>query len=448
MPKKVLFIFPSNEPGFPLQLAALSGYIKAHGHESRFIQLVTEDLMRKKHLDTIDECIKDFHPDYLGFSGYEMAFPWIKQICEHVKTNNPEIKTIIGGYYPTLAPTDVISQPNVDIICIGEGELPLEELLDSDGTKTDIKNLWFKTPEKIIKNSVRPLMENLDELPFPDRDFLDYQAHLDLSKKGDRCLKVMATRGCPYQCTYCSNKYLRAVYPNQEKYLRFRSPENVIEEIKMLKQKYQFDTVGFHDDNLTLDIDWLKKFLDLYKKEIAMPFYCASRVERCTDEILDMLKDAGCYLILLGIESGNENYRKEMMKRYMSNQTIIDAFRRARERKILTWSFTMVGLPNETRKMLIDTLVLNVKCRPDFVMASIFYPLKGTELGDLCYKNNWVNQERKDKVTSYAWDTILDHPYLSRWEIRVAKYINAFTAMGSPFFWKIAFGRLKEWFIR
>lgn len=448
MQKKVLFIFPSNEPAFPLQLSALSAFIKKHGHESRLLPLITERGMEQEHFDELKKTIEEFKPDYAAFSTYETAFPWIKKLCDYIKENWPEIITVAGGYYATLAPMDVISHPHIDVICRGEGEFPLEELLDSDGAKTDIRNLWFKNGDEVIKNPVRPLMEDLDNLPFPDRDFLDYQAHLDLIGVGDGTIKVMATRGCLYNCTYCSNQYLKAIYPNQHKYLRYRSPENVIEELKLLKQKYRFDKVGFHDDNLTLDDEWLKTFLDLYKKEVDIPFYCASRVERCTDEVLDMLKNSGCYLMLFGIESGNEIYRKNMMKRFMSNAMIIDTFKRARKRGILTWSFSMVGLPNETRKMILETMVLNLKCNPDFVMASIFYPLKGTELGDLCYKNGWVNEERKERINSYAWDTILDHPYLSHFEIKAAKYLNAFTAIRSAFFWKIVFGKAKSWFIR
>jgi anaerobic magnesium-protoporphyrin IX monomethyl ester cyclase len=448
MKKKVLFIYPSNDPSFPLQLAALSAYVKKNGHQSRLLSLLIFKVLEEKHFEELKECIDEFKPDYAAFSAYEMAFPWIKKLTSYIKQNWPDIKTVVGGYYATLAPEDVISYKDIDVICRGEGEMPLEELMDSDGKNLAIQNLWFKKGNEIIRNTVRPLMENLDDLPFPDRDMLDYQEHLNLDRTGERNIKVMATRGCPYQCTYCSNKYLRAIYPNQHKYLRFRSPENVIEELVEIKKKYKFEIVGFHDDNLTLDVDWLKKFVELYKRNVGIRFYCATRVERCSDEVLDLLKDAGCYLLLLGIESGNEIYRKDMMKRFMSNKTIIDAFMRARRKGLLTWSFTMVGLPNETKRMLLDTLWLNLRSRPDFVMASIFFPLKGTELGDLCYKKGWVNEKKKETVNSYAWDTILDHPNLSSLEIRVAKYLNAFTAIGSPFFWQLVFGRVRSWLIR
>jgi radical SAM superfamily enzyme YgiQ (UPF0313 family) len=429
-----------------LQIAALSAYVKSRGHESKMLPLVIARRVENNHLEKVKTAVNDFKPDFVGFSAYETAFPWIKSFSTHIKKNWPKIKIIVGGYYSTLVPDDVINYPDIDIVCRGEGEHPLEELMSSNGEDTSIKNLWFKKNGNIVKNAVRPLMENLDALPFPDRDMLDYQEHLDYEPIGERTIKVMATRGCPYQCTYCSNSFLKAVYPNKEKYLRFRSPENVIQEIKELKNKYRFEIVGFHDDNLTLDVAWLKKFTALYKKEISMPFYCATRVERCSDEVIDLLKDSGCYLILLGIESGNEDYRKNMMKRYMTNQVVMDTFKRVKKKHILTWSFVMVGLPNETRKMILETFWLNIKCNPDFVMASIFFPLKGTELGDLCYRKGWVNETKKDLVNSYAWDTILNYPYLSPMEIKIAKYLNSLTAFRSKFFWRVVANRLTKKF--
>lgn len=443
---KILFIYPSNDPSYPLQLGALSSFIKQNKHQSKLLPLKISDTLEREHYSEIKKVIKEFIPDYVGFSCYETAFPWIKKISSFVKKYFPKTKIIAGGYYATLAPEEVISFKPIDIVCRGEGEWPLLELFNAP-KRTNIDNLWIKKGSRIIKNPIRPLIEKLDKLPFPDREMLDYQAQLDLEKKGERTIKVMASRGCPYFCTYCSNKYFRALVPNKNMYLRLRSPEDVIEEIKLLKSKYNFELVGFHDDNLTLDIKWLKKFAQLYKKHVNLPYYCATRVEYCKNEILRILKKSGCYLLLIGVESGDETYRSNMMKRFMSNKGTIDAFHRARRHKLLTWSFTMVGLPKENRRMLLKTIWLNWLCQPDFVMSSIFYPLKGTELGNMCYENGWVNQEKKENITSYAWDTILDHPILSTPEIRLAKYVNSLTAVRSPLFWGLATGRIKNYLL-
>lgn len=446
---RVLFIYPSIGFEYPLQIGAISAFLKQRGHQTRLIifELGLSTTVSRKVYLRIGKEINSFKPDFVAFSCYEMSFSIIKKVNRYIKKKWPRLKIVVGGYYPTLAPKDVISFPNIDIICLGEGERPLAALLDSKKKgkqTTKINNLWFKKDKRIIKNPVGPLIENLDELPFPDRELLDYQAEINLGELGQRTVRVMATRGCPYSCTYCGNKYFRSIYPNKHRYLRFRSPENVISEIKQLKEKYRFDIVGFQDDNLTLDIDWLKNFAKLYKKEIAMPFYCSTRVEPCSDQVLNILRRAGCYLLLIGIECGDEKYRREVMKRYMSNKRIIEVFRKARKKGLLTWSFTMVGLPFENRRMILKTLWLNWRCRPDFVMASIFYPIKGTELGDLCYRNSWINLKKRERVTSISWESILNHPILSETEIKFAKYLNLLTAARSRFFWKLFFARLKN----
>lgn len=438
---KFLFIYPSCDLSYPLQIGALVSFLKKNKVKTNFIFLLIKNVIDSNNLRDIKEKIENSRPDFVCFSCYETSFNWIKELSSYIKSKFPKIKIVVGGYYPTLAPEEVISFRHIDIICRGEGEFPLLEL-SKNPKKSDIHNLWIKKGNRLIKNSVRPLIENLDMLPFPDREMLDYQEQINAETLGQRSIKIMASRGCPFQCTYCSNKYFRELYPNKSKYLRMRSPKNVIEEVKILKKRYVFDLVGFHDDNLTLDINWLKKFSKIYKKEVSLPFYCATRVESCTEEVMDILKESGCTLLLIGVESGDQEYRKKYLKRFMSNDQITSAFKLARERGIRTWSFTMVGLPYENRKSILKTLLLNLKCRPDFVMASIFYPFRGTDLGDLCYRNDWVNLEKKEKVYSYAWDSILNHPNLSLAEIKLAKYLNSLTAIRSPLFWQLLKQRL------
>lgn len=445
---KILFIYPSIDPSYPLQIGALSAYIKQRGHQAKLFSFELGGSVRIPSgvYGQLEREINSFNPDFVAFSCYEMSFSIIKKVSRFIKKGWPHLEIIVGGYYPTLAPEDVINFPAIDIICLGEGERALTALLDSrekGEETTKINNLWFKKDGKVVKNPVGPLIENLNELPFPDREMLDYQARIGIMGPGQRHVKVMATRGCPYSCTYCSSRHFRSVYPNKHKYLRFRRPENVVAELKQLKANYRFDKVGFHDDNLTLNLAWLKTFANLYKKEVNLPFYCSTRVEACTDEILGLLKEVGCYQVLIGVESGDETYRRQMMKRSMSDKAIIEAFKRARKKGLLTWSFTMVGLPFENRRMVLKTIWLNWRCRPDFVMSSIFYPVKGTELGNICYQNDWVNLEKREEVTSIAWESILNHPILSPIEIRLAKYLNSLTAIRSRFFWNTLFGRLK-----
>lgn len=431
----VMFVNIGADYTYPTGLGALSAFLRQHGHSTRMADIVTtSQSLTDTHLDYVGKEVKEFKPKIVGFTVFETGFHWVKQICDHIKKIDPMIMTIAGGYYPTLSPEEVIAHESIDVICRGEGEDALLALAEGLGKKTDIKsikNLWVKENGEVYRNEIRPLLEDLDALPFWDREMFDYQAHLNIAKKGDRNVKIMASRGCPYHCTYCSNFYFKSLYSNKNKYLRMRSVDNLIEELKILKRDFEFDYVGFHDDNLTIYPDWLEEFSEKYSKEIGLPFYCAARPETCSEKNLDLLKKAGCFMVLIGLECGDEEYRKKMMNRKMTNKLIVDVCKRLKERKILIWTFNMVGLPGETRKHVLKTIFLNWKIGPDFAMTSIFYPFKGTELGDQCYREGLVNLKKKEIIGSYANDTILDHPNLTSIEMKAAKYMTVFSAMRS-----------------
>ena len=446
----VMLINMGAEHTYPTGLGAISAFLKKNGHPTRLLDLVVDGMsLAPDHFDVIRKGINDFKPGIVGFTVFETGFHWAKSICDFIKGMDPGIKTVAGGYYPTLAPDEVIGHGSIDVICRGEGEhalLELAEGLEKGEDLKDIKNLWVKTNGAVYKNEIRPLIEDLDSLPFWDREMFDYQAHLNLSKKGDRNVKVMASRGCPYHCTYCSNFYFKGLYPNKNKYLRMRSVGSVIEELASLKKNFDFEYVGFHDDNLTLFTPWLEEFSSRYPKEVGMPFYCAARPETCSDKNLELLKKAGCFMVLIGLECGDEDYRRKMMNRKMTNRLIIEVCRRLKKHGILIWTFNMVGMPGETRKHILKTVLLNWRIGPDFAMTSIFYPFRGTEMGDLCYREGLVNLKKKEVIGSYANDSILDHPNISTTEMKIAKYLTIFSAMRSRngFFYNELMSRAKK----
>jgi len=440
---QILFIHPENQESYPIQIGALSAFLKRAGHQVGYLPLIVSDRIGPAHLAAVRERIAAVKPGLVAFSCYETSFAWICSIAECVKREF-RIPTLIGGYYPTLVPEDAIACPHIDYVCRGEGEYPMLELCEGLEGKRDIagiENLWLRVNGAVVRNQVRPLIEDLDSLPFPDRDIIDLQAQLDRGEIGDRNIKVIASRGCPYNCTYCSNIYFRRLYPNGNKYVRMRSAENVVRELVGLRERFRFDSVGFHDDNLTLFPDWLKRFSQLYREAVGLPFYCASRVERSTDETLSLLKAAGCYMLLFGVESGDEAFRKKHMKRFMTNGQIAAAFAAARRYGIRTWAFNMVGMPFERRTSAWKTIALNFRIRPSFAMTTIYYPLKGTDMGDACYRNGWVDLEKKGRVGTYAFDSILKHPHMSNLEIRLYKYLCIVTAFGSSVFMRALVSR-------
>jgi radical SAM superfamily enzyme YgiQ (UPF0313 family) len=170
---KILFIYLNNDNSDPIQIGSLSAYLKKYGHEVKMLSFRVDLNENREQFFLIDKTIKDFLPDFIGFSCYETAFVRLKEVAKHIKKKWPKIKIIAGGYFPTLCPLETISDPNVDIVCRGEGEEALAELMKGKKNDFKIQNLWFKKNGKIIQNPIRSLIEDLDKLPFPVKEILN-----------------------------------------------------------------------------------------------------------------------------------------------------------------------------------------------------------------------------------------------------------------------------------
>ena len=386
---KITFIyadFPaaSNSKKFNIGIAILSAILKKHGFQTSLIHLY-DDIGKEKFIDKL----RIHSPDILAFSYNSNIFCHIKKYISWAEIL--DIPKIHGGIHPTIAPEECISLKNINIICRGEGDRTLLEFCRAIRDKKNykhIKNLWIKNGNKIIKNPIRPLIENLDSLPFLDYDVFNYKELSDYVNF--KRLVFMASRGCPYQCTYCCNHLLKKLYPNQEKYVRFKSVERFIEEIKAgLKKFPDVNELRFFDDTLTLHKDFFKKFTDRYKKEIGLPYSCNDRANQIDEDVARRLSTSRCYSIDIGIENGNENIRREVMKRYLSNEQIIKAFHLSKKEGIKTSSFNIIGVPGETMHTILDTVKLNALVKPDHYINAYFNAFQGTDLYDYCMKNEF-----------------------------------------------------------
>jgi len=423
---RVLFIMPLALPAYLFQLAALAAYLKSKGHQVEYEELVIDGKVKPRHLEKVRLRIRELNPHLVGFSSYEMSFPWIETIADYIKGYAKGLPIIVGGYYPTLAPDEAIKHPSIDIICRGEGEYAMEELLKSiedNVFKTDIQNLWFKDGDKIIKNPIRPLISNLDELPFVDRALFTSE-----QRKGG-ALEVMASRGCAFDCTHCSNHALKNLYSGKGSYVRYRSVNHVLSEIEYWQKSEDIKQVQFEDDLFTLNKNWIREFCGEYKDRIGLPFYCNLRPGQGAEEVLPLLREAGCVHVSVGVESGDDYIRKKVLGRNISEVDIISLFKITKDTGIKRKSFTMVGLPGETAESIWKTIKLNYKLAPDSVQTSVYYPFKGTALGDECYRKGWVDLKRKERLSLYANDSILNLPTVSRDFIKRAKWLNSATAL-------------------
>jgi radical SAM superfamily enzyme YgiQ (UPF0313 family) len=323
--------------------------------------------------------------------------------------------------HPTLSPEDVISNESIDIVCIGEGEYPMLELanrLENGEDITAIKNLWVKIEGKLYKNPLRPLITNLDELPFPDRDLFDYERMIEKfsHRSSDlRIAEIMTGRGCPFNCAYCCNHALRKIYRDCGPYVRRRSVENVLNEVEYLIEKYKINWLIFDDDTFTMHPRWLEEFCEKYPKRFALPFQCNAFPTTLNKELIYQLKKAGCDRIAIGIESGNEWLRKTVLQRPITNEQIIKVFKLLKEAGIKSYSFNMVGLPFETPEMIEDTIKLNLLLDADHIQVSVFYPYPKTHLYEICKENGWLSQNKKSSY--FEEETTLNLPTLTMEQI-------------------------------
>ncbi len=389
---KVLFIYTDICTGsgrFQQGIACMSSVLKQDGHETSLLH-ITEQPSKER----LRRAISSIAPHLIGFSTTTNQYAYIKLFSRWIKERF-DVPIVCGGAHPTLVPDEVISDDNIDIVCLGEGEYSLLELangLENDTDITRIQGLWVKLGRKVYRNPIRPLIQNLDDLPFPDRDLFGYETML---RRFWYTADFMTGRGCPYDCSYCCNHSFRKLYRDKGKYVRRRSVGNVLAEIDYVTKRYQVERINFDDDTFTLDRAWIKEFCQSYATKSGLPFTCNARPETLSQEVITDLKTAGCELLQIGIESGNEYLRRQVLRRNITNEDIIRTFEDVRQAGIATYSFNMVGLPFETPEMAEETIKLNQRVNPDDLQVSIFYPYPGTELYRVCEENDLLAPAHK-----------------------------------------------------
>lgn len=422
---RVLFVFPDfgivkNRQGktvletggwYSEGIGSLAATLKARGHWVSLYHLCGP-VERDEFLGRLEMEA----PDLVAFSIRTQVF---RIAAEYARwASQAGYMTIAGSYHPTLNPEETIHSGGFDVICIGEGEIPLAELcerLESGRDYADIPGLWVKHKDgEVSRNAVGPFVRDLDSLPLPEFSLFDYGRLLS-----SETFTAMAsfTRGCPYACTYCINNKLKALYPSQNGWLRTRSPESAMEYLRRLRAVYpQMRYLRVMDDIFHYSEQWLERFLPMYKAEFNLPFAINHRPNRFTQRAARMLADAGCYQVYFGVESGNEKIRNQVIGRQMSEEQIRNAFRWARDVGIRTSAYNMIGLPYETMATVLDTVKLNADIRPNRIFSPIFCPYPNTRLHDIAVEAGFCEPN-----SNYEEDVILEMPQFPLRQILFAR---------------------------
>lgn len=365
--------------------------------------------------------VLEFNPDMIGISIIEDTQESALHFARICKTAAPGVPIIAGGVYCSIRPDAVIGNKCIDMVCVGEGEYTVSRLFDrmrQGKGFSGINNLWVKLPNGEIEKNPMEEPAELDPLPYPDLSLMD-DRHLYAPFAGHiyKMSFVESQRGCPRRCTYCCNQIFLNLYSKfGPKYLRRKKIKRLIEELVYLKNKFELNFMQFTDDDFLLrPLDEIKEFSSSYKKWIGLPFWIQAEAHNATDEKIKLIKECGCISISMGIETGSRYILEEIMKRKTSKDVTLRAFETMHKYGIRSSANVILGMPEETRENIFETIEFVRKCKPRSVNSNIFIPYEGTALREYCLSKGYLKPDYQRDSSS--WKTVLKMPQITGREI-------------------------------
>lgn len=379
--------------------------------------------------DDFRKKVKDYKPSVIMLSTVEPTHKFGVQMLEKVRDLN--IPTFVGGCFAIFAPELAIKDHAVDYVCVGEGEYANIEFCKALATGGDLKNLkgiWAKDGDKIIRNPKGPLVEMSD---LPMLDFSKYdpkRIYRPMSGKLWKMAPIEFSRGCPYKCTFCSAPVFEAEFKEVGTWSRSKPIEQIEREMKYYIKEYGIEYFYFVSETfLAMPKKRFSDFCEMYKK-IKLPFWFNTRPETITEEKVKMLEEINCHRMSIGIESGNQEYAQKMLKRMATDERIIKACRIVSNSSIELSVNNVVGFPDETRDMMFDTIKLNRQFNANSHSCAIFQPYHGTTLHSYCVEKGYFSKDELAEDLTYA--SPLKQKHITHEEIQgVAKCFALYTKL-------------------
>lgn len=401
----VLFIYPrfkhrpSGSP--PLGISFLAAYLEKKHHDVAIIDTTFDTTW-----GAVGTKLSKYNPDLICI--YAMTL-WIQDALKAAalaKKEHAGVPVILGGPHATIMPKQVLENENVDMVCIGEGELVLAELLANlrNGNLSKINGLGFKHNGNIKINSPRHERVNLDELPFPALHLLPIDDYIEYSKKNvDHVyvpeLPMIVSRGCPFNCAYCQPT-LRQIFGNK---WRIASPKRVVDEVEYLVNTYSVKSVAFTDDTFTVNHKWVTRVCDeVDRRGISVKWRCNSRVDTINRKIIERMKKSGCWFISFGVEAGTDHIRNDILNKGVTTKQVLKAFEDAKKAGLRTCGYFMIGSPDESRDDVLATINLAKELGPDSAQFTITTPIPGTNLYKLAVEKELIRSANLEDYDYYT----------------------------------------------
>ncbi len=392
----------------PLGIAYIAAVLEKAGHEVKILErrwLIGGRKRTQENLQGLDELtrasLSEFNPRIVGITATTTQISDAYRTARVVKRLDPSIQVVIGGCHATVEPESTLAQcPEIDIVVRGEGEEVMTELA-SGAQLSGIKGLTLRNGNGFAHNLIRPFVQDLDQLPYPARHLLDRKTYFTSNGTTLRgfflnATNVFTTRGCPYSCSYCARDCLAAA--NTGPYVRFQSPEYVMDEIKYLMDNYGVDGILFAEDIFALRRARVEALCEkMLSSGISEKIQWGTnlRVDCVTPSLLKLMRDAGCVRIIYGCESGSQRILSLLGKRANVEQNE-KAVRHTKEVGITCEVNMMLGLPTETEDDILATIAFLKRCQPGRINKGKLYPIPGTilykqflEKGIITKPDNW-----------------------------------------------------------
>ena len=360
-----------------LGIGYLSSFLKNKGHDVSIIDANLKGLAKNKLMTLL----ADINPQIVGVSFTTMGRFEAFELIKLVKKTLPKAITIAGGPHASLTSDDILTHlPELDIVVRGEGEETINEVvekLEGNSDLSGIAGISYRKDNNIINNPPRELIKDLNTLPFPEQKLDEYNFKMLVPGKGIlRFGSILASRGCPYNCYFCSLKVLWS------RKVRKRSPENIIDELVFLKDRYKIGGFAALDDTFTLDKKWVEEICDLMeKKRLNLSFTCHIRVDSVDYNLLKRLKQAGCYEVSYGAESGSQRILDEVICKGTKVEQIKDVRIWCQELGIRNFESFIISHPTETKEDLEKTWELFLESPfKDGVTVNFLRIYPGTEV--------------------------------------------------------------------